>query len=50
VRNFSPPPQRQDFPVIFKGWAGGLFTFVSMKHRKSISPGRFSLNLMAAAI
>jgi len=49
-RKISLCPPRPDFPVVFKGYAGGLFTFSRAKRPKFVSPGRFSLNLMTAVI
>jgi hypothetical protein len=50
VRKVSLPPLRPNFPLVFKGYADGLFTFVGVKRQKSVSRGRFSLNLMTAVI
>ena len=50
VRNVSLSALRPDFPVFFKGYAGGLFTSTRAKRTKCVSPGRFSLNLMTEVI
>jgi len=50
LRNFSLPQGARNFALVFKGYAGGLFTLLGARQPKSVSLGRYSLDLLPAPI